>query len=93
MKIPNKRKTTKIYKTSNFFRNHLSDIDCDDFMKIYEKINVQPYSILVNYTTIFSDNPSRFICNPTTRLIFTSYTNSNHNNWSSNKKWKSAIQT
>ena len=40
--------------------NHWSDIDFKNFMKIYEKYTVEPYSFLVNDTTLLSDNPLRF---------------------------------
>ena len=58
MKIPNKRKLQEIALT------HSSDIDFEDFMKIYKKFTAEPYSILVNDTTLPSDNPSRFRKNP-----------------------------
>ena len=54
MKIPNKRDLQKIAL------NHSSDIDLKDFMKIYEKCTAEPYSFLVNDTTLPSDNPLRF---------------------------------
>ena len=40
--------------------NHLSDIDLKDFMKIYKKYTKEPYSFLVNDTTLPSDDPLRF---------------------------------
>ena len=40
--------------------NHSSDIDFKDFMKIYKKCTAEPYSFLVNDTTLRSDNPLRF---------------------------------
>ena len=40
--------------------NHSSDIDFKDFMKIYKKCTEEPYSFLVNDTTLRSDNPLRF---------------------------------
>ena len=40
--------------------NHSSDIDFKDFMKIYKKYTKEPYSFLVNDTTIPSDDPLRF---------------------------------
>ena len=54
MKIPNKRKLQQIAL------NQLSDIDFIDFIKIYEKYFAEPYTFLVNDTTLPSDNPSRF---------------------------------
>ena len=40
--------------------NHSSDIDFRDFMKIYKKCTAEPYSFLVNDTTLPSDNPLKF---------------------------------
>ena len=40
--------------------NHLSDINSTDFVKIYKKCTAEPYSFLVNNTTLASDNPLRF---------------------------------
>ena len=40
--------------------NHASDIGFKDFMKIYRKCTVEPYSFLVNDATLASDNPLRF---------------------------------
>ena len=54
MKIPNKRKLQQIAL------NHSSDIDFKDLMKIYKKYIIEPYSFLVNDTTLPSDNPLRF---------------------------------
>ena len=54
MKIPNKRDLQQIVL------NHSSDIDFKDFMKIYEKYTKEPYSFLVNDTTLSSDDPLRF---------------------------------
>ena len=54
MKIPNKREIQQIAL------NHLSDIDFKDFMNIYKKCTKEPYSFLVNDTTLPSDNPLRF---------------------------------
>ena len=54
MKTPNKRELQQIAF------NHSSDIDFKDFMKIYKKCTVEPYSFLVNDTTLPSDNPLRF---------------------------------
>ena len=54
MKIPNKRELQQIAL------NHSSDIEFKDFMKIYKKYTVEPYSFLVNDTTLPSDNLLRF---------------------------------
>ena len=54
MKIPNKRELQQIAL------NHSSDIDFKDFMNIYKKHTKEPYSFLVNDTTLPSDNPLRF---------------------------------
>ena len=54
MKIPNKRELQQIAL------NHSSDIDFKDFMKIYKKYNVEPYSFLANGITLPSDDPLRF---------------------------------
>ena len=52
--IPNKRELQQIVF------NHSSDIDFKDFVKIYKKCTDEPYSFLVNVTTLSSDNPLRF---------------------------------
>ena len=54
MKIPNKRELQQIVL------NHSSDIDFKDFMKIYKKYTKEPYSFLVNDTTLPSDDPLKF---------------------------------
>ena len=54
MKIPNKRELQQIAL------NHSSDIDFKDFMNIYQKYTKEPYSFLVNDTTLPSDDPLRF---------------------------------
>ena len=54
MKNPRKRELQQIAL------NHSSDIGFKDFMKIYKKCIAEPYSVLVNDTTIQSDNPLRF---------------------------------
>ena len=43
--------------------NHTSDIDFKDFIKIYKKCTVRPYSFLVNDTALPSDNLLRYIKN------------------------------
>ena len=40
--------------------NHSSDINFKDFIKIYKTCTTEPYSFLVNDTTVSSDNPLRF---------------------------------
>ena len=54
MKIPNKRELQQIAL------NHTSDIDFKDFMKIFRKYTAEPYSSLVNDTTLSSGNPLKF---------------------------------
>ena len=54
MKIPNERELRHIPI------NHSSDVDFKDFIKIYKKYTAEPYSFLVNDTTLASDNPLRF---------------------------------
>ena len=54
MKIPNKRELRQIAS------NHSSDSYFKYFIKIYEKCTAEPYSFLVNDTTLPSDNPLRF---------------------------------
>ena len=50
MKIPNKRELQQIAL------NHSSDIDFKNLIKIYKKCTDEPYSFLVNDTTLASDN-------------------------------------
>ena len=40
--------------------SHSSDIDFEDFIKIYKKCTAEPYSFLENNATLPSDNPLRF---------------------------------
>ena len=54
MKILNKR---ELQQTA---LSHSSDIDFKDFIKIYKECTKEPYSFLVNDTTLQSDNPLRF---------------------------------
>ena len=54
MKIPNNRELQQVAL------DHSSDIDFKDFMKIYKKYTKEPYSFLVNDTTLSSDDPLRF---------------------------------
>ena len=57
MKIPNKGELWRIDLA------HPSDIDFEDFIRIYKKYTAEPYSCLVNDTTLPSDNPLRFMKN------------------------------
>ena len=54
MKISNKGELQQIAL------NHSSDIDFKDFMKMFKKYTAEPYSFLVNDTTLPSDDPLRF---------------------------------
>ena len=54
MKIPSKRELQQIVS------NHSSGIDFKDFMKLYKDYTKEPYSFLVNNTTLSSDNSLRF---------------------------------
>ena len=54
MKIPNIKELQQIGS------NHLSDIDFKNFMKIYKDYTKEPYSFLVNNTSLSSDNTLRF---------------------------------
>ena len=54
MKIPNKRQLQQIAL------NHSSDIDFNDFMKMFKRYTAKPYSFLVNDTTLPSDDPLKF---------------------------------
>ena len=53
-KIPNKRELQQVAL------NHSSNFDFKNFMKIYKKYPKEPYSFLVNDTTLPSDDPLRF---------------------------------
>ena len=53
-KFPNKRELQQIAI------NHSSDISTKDFANIYRKCTSEPYSFLVNDTTLASNNPLRF---------------------------------
>ena len=53
MRIPNKSELQQIAS------NHSSDIDFKDFMKLYKDYTKEPYSFLLNDTTLSSDNPTR----------------------------------
>ena len=67
-KIPNKRELREIAI------NHSSDISTKDFANIYRESTAEPYSFLVNDTTLASNNSLRFRKN-----IFKIY-NKNHDN-------------
>ena len=54
LKIPNKREVQQIASHQS------SDIDFKDFMKIFRKYTAEPYSFLVNDTTLPSNDPLRF---------------------------------
>ena len=54
MEIPNKRELQQIAL------NHSSDTDFKDFIKVYRKCIAEPYSFLVNDTTLPSDDPLSF---------------------------------
>ena len=54
MKISNKRELQQIAL------NHSSDTDFKDFLKIYKKCTAEPYTFLVNDTTLPSENPLKF---------------------------------
>ena len=51
MEIANKRQLQQIAS------NHSPEIDFKDFTKVYEKYATEPYSFLVNDTTLSADNP------------------------------------
>ena len=53
MEIPNKRDLKQVALL------HSSDIDFNDFIKIYKKCTAEPYSFLINDTTLPPDNPLR----------------------------------
>ena len=65
-KIPNKRELQEIAI------NHSSDISTKDFANIYRKCTPEPYSFIVNDSTLASNNPLKFRKN-----IFDIY-NKNH---------------
>ena len=54
MRTPNKSELQQVAL------NHSSDIDFKDFIKIYGTYTVEPYSFLVNDTTLLLNNPLRF---------------------------------
>ena len=54
MKIPNKRELQQVTLS------HSSDIDFKNFLKIYKKCTAEPYSFLVNGTSLLLYNHIRF---------------------------------
>ena len=68
VKILNKRELQEIA------RDHLFDISTKDFTNIFRECTAEPYSFLVNDTTLASNNPLRFRKN-----LFNIY-NKNHDN-------------
>ena len=54
LKIPTERELQQIAK------NHSSDIDFKDFVRIYKKCMDKPFSFLVSDTTFASNDPLRF---------------------------------
>ena len=67
-KIPNKKELREVAI------NHLSDISTKDFANIYRECTAEPYSFLVNDTTLASNNPLRFRKN-----LFNIYNKNHHN--------------
>ena len=57
MKIPNKRELQQIASS------HLSDVEFKDFIKLYKDYTKEPFSFLLNNTTLSSNNPLRFRIN------------------------------
>ena len=57
------KKITNKIELQQIALNHSSDIDFKYFMKIYKKYTKEPYSFLVNDTTLASDDPLRFTKN------------------------------
>ena len=62
-KIPNKSELQQIAS------NHSSNTDFKDFMKLDKDYTKEPYSFLVNDTTLPSDNPLRFSKNLLQKLM------------------------
>ena len=50
----------KIYELQQIAISYSSDINFEDFIKIYKKCTAEPYSFLVNDATLPSDNALRF---------------------------------
>ena len=53
-------KISNIRELQQIALNYSSDIDFKDFMQIYKRYTKEPYSFLVNDTTLPSDDPLRF---------------------------------
>ena len=68
-KLPNKRELQQIATS------HSSDISTEDFINIYRECTAEPYSFLVNDTTLASNNPLTF------RKKFFNIYNKNHDNY------------
>ena len=61
MKIPNKRELIPNKRElQQIALNNSSDIEFKDFIRIYKKCTSEPYSFLVNDTTLPSDDSLRF---------------------------------
>ena len=58
IKIPNKRELQQVAL------NHLLDIDFRDFMNLYKKCTIKPYTFLMIDANLASDNPLCFRENP-----------------------------
>ena len=69
MKINNRR------ELQNIAINHSSDIDYNNFKKIYKEYTKEPYNFLMKDTTLPASNPLRF-----RKKLFDSY--KNDSNWS-----------
>ena len=54
MKIPNKREVQEISS------NHSSDIECKDFIKLCKDYTKEPFTFLVDDTTLPLDNLLKF---------------------------------
>ena len=63
MNIPNKRETQQIAI------NYSSGVDSNDFVKLYGKCIKEPYSLLVNDTSLPSDNQLRFRKNLMEKIV------------------------
>ena len=64
------KKITNKIELQQIALNHSSDIDFKYFMKIYKKYTKEPYSFLVNDTTLASDDPLRFRKNLLRQYIY-----------------------
>ena len=50
----------KIPERQHIASNHLSDIECKDFMKLYKNYTKEPFPFLVNNTNLLLSNPLKF---------------------------------